>query len=57
MDTLNPDQQRTPASPEGRKEYSTPSLSILGRMQDLTASGTGGMTEHGHGATAIYSLV
>ena len=57
MDILNPDQQRTSESPEGRKEYSTPSLSILGRMQDLTASGTGGMTEHGHGATAIYSLV
>ena len=57
MDKVNPNLQRVSESPEARKKYSAPSLSILGRMQDLTASGTGGMTEHGHGATAIYSLV
>jgi hypothetical protein len=56
MDTANPDHQSVSTQPEGPRPYAAPTLNVLGRMQDLTASGTGGMTEHGHGNTAIYSL-
>ena len=36
--------------------YTTPSVTVLGRIEDLTASGIGGIMEHGQGAGATFSV-
>jgi hypothetical protein len=36
--------------------YTAPSVTVLGRIEDLTASGIGGIMEHGQGAGATFSV-
>lgn len=38
-----------------RRPYTAPSISKLGRIQDLTSAGTGGIMEHGMGTASTFS--
>lgn len=55
---MKTDKERDPLATSGtdfvRRAYARPTMTAIGRLEDLTASGTGGIMEHGHG-TSIYS--
>jgi len=55
---MKTDKERDPLASSGtdpvRRAYGRPTMTAIGRLEDLTASGTGGIMEHGHG-TSIYS--
>lgn len=49
MDTERRDVREASRPSDEKRSYTPPALSTLGRLQDLTASGKGGIQEGGHG--------
>ena len=41
---------------EARRPYTAPTAAKLGRIEDLTSAGTGGIMEHGAGTGSTFSL-